>query len=97
MLSRFSRVRLCDPVDCSPPGSFVRGILQGRRLEWLPRSPPGDLPNSGIKPASFMSPVLATYLFFSTSATWGASGTGKSQELRFCSQNLLQLQQSRGL
>ena len=25
---------LCDPVDCSPPGS-VRGILQARILEWL--------------------------------------------------------------
>ena len=26
---------LCDPVDCSPPGSSVRGILQARRLEWV--------------------------------------------------------------
>ena len=25
---------LCDPVDCSPPGSSVRGILQARILEW---------------------------------------------------------------
>ena len=24
---------LCDPVDCSPPGSSVRGILQARRRE----------------------------------------------------------------
>ena len=24
---------LCDPVDCSPPGSSVHGILQGRILE----------------------------------------------------------------
>ena len=24
----------CDPVDCSPPGSSVRGILQARTLEW---------------------------------------------------------------
>ena len=24
---------LCDPVDCSPPGSSVHGILQGRKLE----------------------------------------------------------------
>ena len=26
---------LCDPMDCSPPGSFVRGILQARVLEWV--------------------------------------------------------------
>ena len=25
---------LSDPVDCSPPGSSVRGILQARVLEW---------------------------------------------------------------
>ena len=24
---------LCDPMDCSPPGSSVHGILQARRLE----------------------------------------------------------------
>ena len=30
-----SRVRLCDPVDCSPLGSSVHGILQARVLEWV--------------------------------------------------------------
>ena len=25
---------LCDPVGCSPPGSSVHGVLQGRILEW---------------------------------------------------------------
>ena len=35
LLSRFSRVRLCDPMDCSPPGSPVPGILQARTLEWV--------------------------------------------------------------
>ena len=24
----------CDPVDCSPPGTSVHGILQARTLEW---------------------------------------------------------------
>ena len=28
--SRFSRVQLCDPIDGSPPGSPVPGILQAR-------------------------------------------------------------------
>ena len=26
---------LCDPVDSSPPGSVVPGILQARTLEWV--------------------------------------------------------------
>ena len=26
---------LCDPVDCSPPGSSLHGILQARTLEWV--------------------------------------------------------------
>ena len=26
---------LCDPMDCSPPGSFVRGIFLARMLEWV--------------------------------------------------------------
>ena len=30
-----SRVHLCDPVDCSLPGSTVHGILQARILEWV--------------------------------------------------------------
>ena len=32
---------LCDPMDCSPPGSSVHGILQARILEWLPFPSPG--------------------------------------------------------
>ena len=35
LLSRFSRVRLCDPIDGSPPGCSVPGILQARTLEWV--------------------------------------------------------------
>ena len=26
---------LCKPMDCSPPGSSVHGILQARMLEWV--------------------------------------------------------------
>ena len=29
-----SCLTFCDPVDCSPPGSSVHGILQARTLEW---------------------------------------------------------------
>ena len=35
VLSHFSHVQLCDPTDCSPPGSIVHGILQARILEWV--------------------------------------------------------------
>ena len=39
---------LCEPMDCSPPGSSVHGILQARMLEWVAISSPGDLPDPGI-------------------------------------------------
>ena len=29
---------LCDPIDGSPPGSFIPGILQARTLEWVAMS-----------------------------------------------------------
>ena len=30
-----SCLTLCNPMDCSPPGSSVHGILQARKLEWV--------------------------------------------------------------
>ena len=30
-----SCLTLCDPMDCSPPGFSVHGILQARILEWI--------------------------------------------------------------
>ena len=35
LLSHFSCVQLCDPIDGSPPGSPVPGILQAKTLEWV--------------------------------------------------------------
>ena len=35
LLNRFSRVRHCDPIDGSPPGSSAPGIFQARELEWV--------------------------------------------------------------
>ena len=58
---------LCDPMDYSPPGCSVHGILQAG----LPYPPPGDLPDSGIEPMSLLSPALAGG-FFTTSAIWEA-------------------------
>ena len=33
---------LCDPIDCSPPGSSVCRILQARILEWVAMSSRGS-------------------------------------------------------
>ena len=35
LLSPFNRVRLCDPIDSSPSGPTVPGVLQARVLEWV--------------------------------------------------------------
>ena len=35
MLVTQSCPTLCNPVDCSPPGSSVHGILQARILQWV--------------------------------------------------------------
>ena len=35
VLSHFSRVWLCDPMDCSPPGSFVHRVFQATIQEWI--------------------------------------------------------------
>ena len=43
---------LCDPMDCSPPGSSVHGILQARILEWAATPFPGALPYPGIESGS---------------------------------------------
>ena len=47
-----SCLTLCDPMDCSPPGSSVHGISQARILEWVafPFSRGSSQP--GIEPGS---------------------------------------------
>ena len=47
-----SCLTLCDPMDYSPPGSSVDGILQARILEWVAVPSPGHLPNLGTEPRS---------------------------------------------
>ena len=53
------RPTLGDLVDCSLSGSSVHGIIPARTLEWVDISPPGDLPNTGIKHQSLASAALA--------------------------------------
>ena len=65
---------LCNPEDCSLPGSSVHGILQARIVEWvaMPSSRRIYLPDpAGNQPTSLMYPALAGR-FFTTSATWKA-------------------------
>ena len=43
---------LCDPMDCSPQGSSVHGILQARILEWVATPFSRESFDSEIKPGS---------------------------------------------
>ena len=54
---------LCNPMDCSPQGSSVHGILQARTLEWGAFPLPGDLSNPDMEPTSPVSPVPAGSFF----------------------------------
>jgi len=56
-----SHVRLCDPLDCSPPASTVHRNFQARRLEWIAISTSRGLSDPGIEPASSESPALQAY------------------------------------
>ena len=63
---------LCDPMDCSPPGSPVHGILQAGILEWvvMPSSRGSSGPRDWIC-VSYVSCMAGK--FFITSATWEGS------------------------
>ena len=69
-MSRFS-LPIGDPMDCSPPGSSVHGILRQEYWSRSPCPPPGDLPNLGTEPSFLTSPALAGR-FFITSTIWEA-------------------------
>ena len=70
---------LCNPMDCSPPGSSVCRILQARIVECHGVAMPSCRRsfNPGIEPMSLMSPALAGG-FFTTSATWEALSPSNS-------------------
>ena len=54
---------LCEPMDPSPPGFSVHGILQARIQSGLPCPPPGILPNPGMEPASHVSCICRQVLY----------------------------------
>ena len=88
---------LWDPVDCSPPGSSVHGILQARILEWVamlssrgssqPRSPTlqVDSPPLGHQ-ASHIPPLSWVFLISS-----GSYPSRSSQRTELSSCAVLQL------
>ena len=62
---------LRNPMDHSPPGFSVHGILQAKMLEWVAMPSSRASSNPGIESMSLMYPALAGG-FFTTSATWEA-------------------------
>ena len=73
VLSLQSCPRPCDPMDCSPSGSSVHGILQARTLERVPT--PFSRGSSRSRDRTHISTSLTLAMFgrfFTTSATWEA-------------------------
>ena len=67
-----SRVQLfMTPLTIAHQASLSMGLSRQEYWSGLPCPPPGDLPDSGIKPVSLKSPALAGR-FFTTSYTWEA-------------------------
>ena len=72
VLNRFSCVRLfVTPWTVFRQAPLSMGFSRQEYCSGLPCSPPGDLPDPGIEPASLRTPALAGR-FFTTSATWEA-------------------------
>ena len=72
-LSLQSCPTLCDPMDCSPPGSSVHRILQARILEWVAMY--FSRGTSWLRNRIHVEPNQTHELagrFFTTSATWEA-------------------------
>ena len=61
-----SCLTLCDPMDSSPPGFSVHGILQARLLEWVTIS--FSRGSSGMFYASFLGSVWFIFLLSSLSS-----------------------------
>ena len=70
VLSRFSPVQhFATPLTVARQAPLSMGFSRQEYWSGLPCPPPGDLPNSGIKPVSLRSLALAGG-FFTSSTTW---------------------------
>ena len=69
-LSLQSCLTLCDPMDHSPPGSYIHGIFQAKILERVAISSQGFSLLRDQTCVSYLS--CKCRWFFTSSATWGA-------------------------
>ena len=72
-----SCLTLCGPMNCSPPGSSVRGALQARILEWV------VMPSQGIFPTQGLNLCLSCFLH------WQVSSLPPAPELAQCATQIL--------
>ena len=54
---------LCNPVDCSPPGSSLHEILQAKILERIAKPSSRGSSNPGIEPTSHVSCIVNQVLY----------------------------------
>ena len=72
MLSRFSRVQLCEtPWTVAHQAPLSMGFSRQEHWSGLPCPAPGDLLDPEIEPMTLMPPALSGR-FFTTRATWEA-------------------------
>ena len=71
---------LCEPMDYSPPGSSVHGILQARILEWIARlfSRESSWPRDGTQVSHIAGRLITVW------ATWEALGKLKMLIAQLC-------------
>ena len=70
---------LCDPVDCSPPGSSVHGILQPEIPEWVSSSRGASWPRVSCTAGSFLTAcaIILNVLVLTLYPRWIVSVKGK--------------------
>ena len=79
-------------MDCSPQGSSVHGISWQEYWSGLPFPPAGDLLNTGIEPASPVSPALQVgtlLLSHQRSPRYGYMGLNKDLQYLSIARELL--------
>ena len=80
---------LCDPMDCSPPGSSVHGILRARILEWVaisfsrgssrPRDQTQVSRIAGSHQGRWLSEILSSFIFYMISLRFSTLGSSSTQ------------------
>ena len=75
---------LCNPMDCSPPGSSVHGILQARTLEWaaMPFCICWSVAASQCCVSSCRAAECTSHTHMCTPSLWTPSHSGRHRALR---------------